>query len=441
MGTVILGGGIIGLATAYYLSLAKPPTEFEPLHIVDSSPTLLTSASGLAGGFLASNWFSPAVSSLGALSFRLHRELAENHNGPHRWGYAPSHVYSLSVDERGVSRAGKKEKADAWLQEGTSRAQLVQTEGKGVMLNDDGTPAVFTPQEGGTLETIASPDECAQIEPKELCEFLLEECKKYGVKVHLSTKAEGVETDNNGALKGLKLKSSDNNDHFLECDKVVVSAGAWTPRVFKSLFPKSATRIPVSPLAGYSLAVKSPRYTTPFVDAEKRQIGGGEDNWLCYAIYCAPGRHFAYAPEAYARLARNGETEIWVGGINDSTLPLPELAVSVKDMIDPESINDLRKTIVQLTGLAKEGDDLHHDDLELVREGLCFRPVTHKGTPLIGKVPEKNLGSIKVGNGGVWIASGHGPWGISLSLGTGLVVSEMLLGKKPSADVRALGII
>jgi glycine/D-amino acid oxidase-like deaminating enzyme len=446
MSTVIIGGGIIGLSTAYYLSLATRATGNTAIHIIDSSPALLTSASGYAGGFLASDWFSPAVSSLGALSFRLHRELAEKHNGQRRWGYAGSHVYSLSVDNHGISSKGEKGRREDWLLEGTSRAGLVESssDGRGAVLNDDGSPAVFTPQVGGSLDTIASLEDCAQVEPKELCEFLLEESKKKGVHVHLSTKFTGVLTDSHGTLKGLKLESTgddDNNLGEIECHNIVLSAGAWTPRVFKRLFPQSNTRIPISPLAGYSIAVKSPRYTTPLIDAEKRHIGGGEDNWQCYAIYCAPGRYWSYAPEAYARLARNGQTEVWVGGLNDNTLPLPELAVDVKKLIDPGSIESLRKTTVQLTGLAKEGAELNQDDLETVREGLCFRPVTQSGMPLISRVPENDLGGCKVDDGGgVWIAAGHGPWGISLSLGTGLVMSELLLGKEPSADIRALGL-
>ena len=41
---------------------------------------------------------------------------------------------------------------------------------------------------------------------------------------------------------------------------------------------------------------------------------------------------------------------------------------------------------------------------------------------------------------GVYIAVGHGAWGISQSLGTGLVVSEMIEGKKTSADVSVLAL-
>lgn len=140
MSTVILGGGIIGLSTAYFLSLTAPgPT----IHIVDSSPTLFTSASGFAGGFLALDWFSSSVASLGALSFRLHRELAERQDGQRRWGYAGNQVYSLSVDERGASSKGKKKKDAAskdWISSGTSRAQVAPS--KGEMINPDGSPAV-----------------------------------------------------------------------------------------------------------------------------------------------------------------------------------------------------------------------------------------------------------------------------------------------------------
>jgi glycine/D-amino acid oxidase-like deaminating enzyme len=41
---------------------------------------------------------------------------------------------------------------------------------------------------------------------------------------------------------------------------------------------------------------------------------------------------------------------------------------------------------------------------------------------------------------GVYVATGHGPWGISLSLGTGLVVAELAQGRPLSADISELGL-
>ena len=52
--TVILGCGIIGLSTAYYLT-EEGRTNPENVHIVDSSPELFHCASGLAAGFLSAD--------------------------------------------------------------------------------------------------------------------------------------------------------------------------------------------------------------------------------------------------------------------------------------------------------------------------------------------------------------------------------------------------
>lgn len=49
MPTAIVGAGIIGVATAYYLSLSIK----EEIHIIEASPQLFASASGNAAGFLA----------------------------------------------------------------------------------------------------------------------------------------------------------------------------------------------------------------------------------------------------------------------------------------------------------------------------------------------------------------------------------------------------
>jgi glycine/D-amino acid oxidase-like deaminating enzyme len=52
--TVILGSGIIGLSTAYYLS-ESGNTDPKKIHLIDASPELFHCASGLAGGFLAAD--------------------------------------------------------------------------------------------------------------------------------------------------------------------------------------------------------------------------------------------------------------------------------------------------------------------------------------------------------------------------------------------------
>lgn len=437
MSTVILGGGIIGLSTAYYLSLSRPHNKDEnpPIHVIDSASSLLLSASGYAGGFVAEDWFAQPSASLGALSFKLHRELAEKHDGPKRWGYAGSHVYSLSIDDRGVSKKGKKAKGDDWLEQGSSRANVAprsapchseESQDGEETLNLDGTPIWITPQPGGTLETIGTPSDCAQVEPKELCLFLLSECQSRGVQIHLSSTPTSIATDSTNSMTNVNTTTAS-----LPCTNLILTAGAWTPSVFRTLFPQSPLRIPISPLAGHSLLFTSPRYKTPFLNPSQ------STKHMAYAIYSAPSPSIPYAPEAFARLARNGDPEIWLGGLNDARLPLPSTADDVKSLLNNDAIADLRKTAVQLTGLSKQGRELNGDDLAILREGLCFRPVSDSGVPVVCRVGEERLGGVK---GNVFVAAGHGPWGISLSLGTGFVVSEMVEGRETSADVRGLGL-
>jgi glycine/D-amino acid oxidase-like deaminating enzyme len=105
MPIAILGAGIIGVSTAYYLS--------------QTTTTLFACASGYTAGFLAKDWFHPSAASLGALSFDLHGRLAAEHGGRERWGYSRSTGVSLArTEEAGV------EKGHEWLNAGQSRAAV-----------------------------------------------------------------------------------------------------------------------------------------------------------------------------------------------------------------------------------------------------------------------------------------------------------------------------
>ena len=68
---VILGGGIHGAATAYYLSElgAKP--------IIIEKSSIAAAASGKAGGFLAREWGSGPTIQLHTVSYDLHANLAK----------------------------------------------------------------------------------------------------------------------------------------------------------------------------------------------------------------------------------------------------------------------------------------------------------------------------------------------------------------------------
>ena len=146
MATIVIGAGIIGTSTAYYLS--ESGTSPSEIHLIESSPQLFASASGYAAGFLARDWFPSSLSPLGALSFDLHKRLAETNNGEETWGYSTSTGSSLeeTIGERG----------EDWLSEGASRVRAANVSR---VVNGNG-PAWLT--DHGKLNVVSTGETTAQ---------------------------------------------------------------------------------------------------------------------------------------------------------------------------------------------------------------------------------------------------------------------------------------
>ncbi len=205
----------------------------------------------------------------------------------------------------------------------------------------------------------------------------------------------------------------------MPCTRVIIAAGAWSPEAFRTLFRNSdMTELPISSLAGHSLVVTSPRW------AEADEERG------CHAVFVAKSGA-GYSPEIVSRLGG----QLYIGGLNSPVIPLPRLPSD--HGVSAASIAVLRQAASEMLG-RPDGED----DLEVVRAALCFRPVTPWGTPILSRIQDDDLGTgfrTRPGaEGGVFLASGHGPWGISMSLGTGKVVAELVQGRKLSADISSL---
>jgi len=84
-----VGGGVIGLSTAYYLASSQPKSSPpECIYVVDSSLQLFAAASGGATGILGNYGFKPEADALGKLSWDLHKQLAADHGGRREWGFS-----------------------------------------------------------------------------------------------------------------------------------------------------------------------------------------------------------------------------------------------------------------------------------------------------------------------------------------------------------------
>ncbi|CDO73773.1 hypothetical protein BN946_scf185015.g101 [Trametes cinnabarina] len=495
--TVILGAGIIGLSTAHHLSQLAPPAH--KIHLVEAAPQLFASASGKAAGFIAKDWFAPAVAPLGNLSFILHRALADKHNGRARWGYSESISYSLDhtnyqdiasapsvssanstsslstaadgrADPDGASLDANPDKIVAsgqsqdqgeggldWLMNNASRAvvadgdvvQKAQSEGSGVDSGEGEFPH-WLRVSPDSLQVISDRKSTAQVHPRQLCEFLLEQCLAAGVTLHHPARATKVWREGSDAEGVTRIRveylgplatTSDGRARTVDiaCDSILITAGCWSPQVYSTLFP-NASRMPrVSHLAGYSVTFKSKHWPPVRTPTHKQALMASNhsasspdasgvpaflQSSVCHAIFTHAG---GFAPEIFSRASG----EIWLGGLNPASTPLPELPTDAQ--LDPKEVERLLTVAHVLCGT----------DIELHRQDLCFRPVSASGRPIITRLHEADLGDGPKpgghdGAGGVYVATGHGPWGISLSLGTGLVLAELVLGQKTSADIGAL---
>ena len=441
MSTVIIGAGIIGTSTAYYLS----QTSKNAIHLVEASPELFASASGYAAGFLARDWFPPSLSELGELSFDLHKQLAEEHNGHVRWGYSRSTGTSLA-ETVGTNGAD-------WLMEGVSRSTAAVWSFDSI----GNRPAWLSPghhldvmSDGSTTAQwlvlpmyLRAKLDCSAIsvlsmekslaayhkrtvldilktlpsDPLLLCHFLMKSCQSRGVQLHQPAKAISISRSPTGTLSNITILSTATQDETtLPCTRLVLAAGAWTPEVHRALFPKSKTRLPITSLAGHLLVLRSPHWPPPALErgADHPANAGRQD---CHAVFTTDAEA-DYSPELFSRMP---DGCIYLAGLNSSTYPLPQMAN--EGVIDPKSIAVLQKTAHKLLG----------DDFQVIREGVCWRPVAMKGLPIIADLGDN-------GEEGVIVCAGHGPWGISNSQGSGYCVARMIEGKDMERYVGRLGL-
>lgn len=158
---------------------------------------------------------------------------------------------------------------------------------------------------GDEVEILGEEGSVAQVDPLRLSDFILRQSLEAGVVLHHPAKAV---TLTESSLTIEMTSGTEQEAQTLPCTHLLIASGAWTPRVFSTLFPEARCKIPISPYAGHSLVLRSPRWT------KKHEQAG------CHAIFAAARKGFS--PEIFSRI---GE-EVYIAGLNSSSLPLPDIA-------------------------------------------------------------------------------------------------------------------
>jgi len=217
----------------------------------------------------------------------------------------------------------------------------------------------------------------AHVTPRRLIPALTALLQEMGVKFCWSTSVYGWRAEA-GRIAGVSTTAGD-----LLADEYVLAGGSWSPAMVQDL----AIRLPMQPGKGYSLTIEQPRFrlTKPLILTERR---------------------VAVTPMG-DQLRFGGTMEI--SGHSDT--------------VRPERVEQI------IAGAKAFLPEFTDADFAGLKPWFGYRPVSPDGMPYIGRLGRyANLAT----------ASGHAMLGLTLAPISGLLIAEILAGRKPSVDLSLL---
>ncbi|KAL4898613.1 fad NAD binding oxidoreductase, partial [Aspergillus ambiguus] len=391
---VIVGGGIIGCCSAYYLT--RHPS-FDPLHhsvtLIEASE-IAGGASGKAGGLLAL-WAYPH--NIVPLSYKLHAELAKEHNGKDRWGYRE--VACGQLIARGRALSEKKEGGDGSsvsLQKRSAEALGKLKRAKVPQDLDWIEPDLLR-----GYESMSDPGETAQVHPYLFTTSMAKLAEEKGAKITLGSVTRiGYSND---AVESLTYTDKESGDsRTIPATDVVIAAGPWT----RSVLPEA----PISSMRAHSVVIRPTRPVSAHTLFTNIEIPANFDP-------SKPSRATVAAPEIYAR----PDDTIYACGEGDQTVPLPQTSADVE--VDPKRCQEIINQVGSISDELRDG--------QICARQACYLPNVSavRGGPLVGHT----------GTTGLYLAAGHTCWGIQNAPGTGKLISEFVFdGQAKSAKIGSL---
>ncbi|KAJ4136146.1 hypothetical protein NW768_003754 [Fusarium equiseti] len=412
---VIVGGGIIGSTTAYYLT--RHPKFNKALHtitLLEAAPAVASGASGKAGGLLAL-WAYPEC--LVPLSYRLHSELAAEHNGPQRWGYRQVGCGSFeAVVTRDKLKSLQTNGSANGDQDGKEWEKLPKQNGAAKDLLEAGNlPKDLDWVDREIIESwseMGAPGktETSQVHPLHFTTAIAELAQQGGAQIQTNAKVTKINSSKTGVESIEYLdRNTNENKVITNVTDIVVTAGPWTSRVLprakiESLRAHSVVYdVDLSPYAVFT-DIELPQ---DFIPEHRVKMGQKK-------------RHRGNVdPEIYARPFN----EAYACGEPDKSVPLPDTADQVE--CDEAQCDDMISYISTFSPKLAAAP--------IKAKQACYLPqhirFGQESGPLIGKTSVP----------GLFVAAGHTCWGIQNGPGTGKLMSEFVFdGVAKSADIDKL---
>jgi D-amino-acid dehydrogenase len=416
MKVVVLGAGVIGMSTAWYLA-----ADGHEVTVVDrqGGPGLETSFAnaGEISPSYSAPWAGPGVirKAIGWMldrhgPFRLYPRMDP---AQWRWLLKMTANCNLRSYERNLQRMQRLavysrecfialRAATGWSYDDRQLGTLLffrDAQGLAAVDSDLDTLRSF-----GVRVDVVDADGCVRAEPGlapvrakiagglhmpddetgdclKFCTLLHERLQAMGVRFRFDTAIDALERDGD-SVAAVRLTPRGAAPERLAADAFVLAMGSYSPLLARPL----QLELPVYPVKGYSL-------TVPISDEARAPRSSIVDEDHKVAITRLGSR---------IRVAGTAE----VGGY-DTTLRANRLDTIVHVLSDLFPGGFQRDQMTFWTGL---------------------RPMTPDGTPIVGRSPLKRL----------YLNTGHGTFGWTMSLGSGRVVADLIHGRTPAIDMAGL---
>lgn len=411
MKVVILGAGVIGTASAYYLAKAGHEVTVIERQPAAALETSYANAGEVSPGYSAP-WAGPGVP-MKAIKWLMmkHSPLAIRPSlDPHMWRWVTQMLFNCTTKRYEINKGRMLRMAEY------SRDTLQELRAETGIHYDErtqGTLQLFRNQaqveaaqaDIAILKSYGVPNElldkaaCLAVEPalKHVQEKFIGalrlpgdetgDCFKFTQNLAKLAEDLGVQFKYGVSIEKLlhegdKITGVKTSAGTFQGDSYVLALGSYSPILLREL----GIKIPVYPIKGYSI-------TIPITD-----VSGAPESTVMDETY-------------KVAITRLGD-RIRVGGTAEIT------------GYDLRLREDRRATLVHsVTDLFPHGGDI-----EKAEFWTGLRPMTPDGTPIVGPTPYRNL----------YLNTGHGTLGWTMSCGSGRFIADVVSNKRPAISTEGL---